>query len=149
MCVDYPIKCGSQCVRVCVCVYVCVCGAWLFCDCMNYSPPGFSIYGIFQARILQWVAISSSRGSSHLRDQTQVPCISCITSGFFTSESPGSQSDPLMLVRKCSWPGFFPNVEALLNFAFDQLGFVFLSSWPYLWPQTKRRCHCLNTLGRE
>jgi len=32
---------------------------------MNYSLPGFSVYGISQARILEWVAISSSRGSSY------------------------------------------------------------------------------------
>ena len=34
------------------------------CDPMDYSPPGSSVHGIFQARILEWVAISSSRGSS-------------------------------------------------------------------------------------
>ena len=34
------------------------------CDPMGYSPPGSSVYGIFQARILEWVAISFSRGSS-------------------------------------------------------------------------------------
>ena len=36
---------------------------------MDCSPPGFSIHGIFQARILEWVAISFSRGSSWPRDQ--------------------------------------------------------------------------------
>ena len=39
------------------------------------SPPGSSIYGIFQARILEWVAISFSRRSSQPRDWTQVSCI--------------------------------------------------------------------------
>jgi len=34
------------------------------CDPIDYSPPGFSIHGIFQARILEWVAMLSSRGSS-------------------------------------------------------------------------------------
>ena len=38
------------------------------CDPMDYSPPGFSVHGIFQARILQWVAISFSRRSSRPRD---------------------------------------------------------------------------------
>ena len=42
------------------------------CDPMNCSPPGSSVHGIFQARILEWVAISSSRESSWPRDQTQV-----------------------------------------------------------------------------
>ena len=40
------------------------------------SPPGFSVHGISQARILEWVAVSFSRGSSQPRDQTHVSCIS-------------------------------------------------------------------------
>ena len=44
-------------------------------DLMNYSPPGSSVHGIFQAKILKWVAISSSRKSSWPRDQTHVSCI--------------------------------------------------------------------------
>ena len=51
-------------------------------DSMACSPPGFSVHGILQARILEWMAISSSRGSSRPRDWTQV---SCIAGGFFTS----------------------------------------------------------------
>ena len=42
---------------------------------MDCSPPGSSIYGILQATILEWVAISSSRRSFWPRDQTQVSCI--------------------------------------------------------------------------
>ena len=45
-------------------------------DPMDCSPPGSSVHGIFQARILEWVAFSFSRGSSRPRDQTQVSCIS-------------------------------------------------------------------------
>ena len=45
------------------------------CDPMDCSQPGFSIHGIFQARVLEWVAISFSRGSSRPRDWTQVSCI--------------------------------------------------------------------------
>ena len=44
-------------------------------DPMDCSLPGFSIHGIFQARVLEWVAISFSRGSSQARNQTQVSCI--------------------------------------------------------------------------
>ena len=51
------------------------------CDPMDHSPPGFSIHGILQARILEWVAISFSGGSSPPRDWTLV---SFITSRFFT-----------------------------------------------------------------
>ena len=46
--------------------------SFLWCDPMHYSLPGSSIKGIFQARILEWVAISFSRRSSWLRDQTWV-----------------------------------------------------------------------------
>ena len=41
------------------------------------APPGFSVHGIFQARILEWVAISNSRRSSQSRDGSCVSCISC------------------------------------------------------------------------
>ena len=49
------------------------------CDPMDYRLPGSSVHGIFQARILQCIAISFSRGSSQLRDQTHVSCASCIS----------------------------------------------------------------------
>ena len=51
-----------------------------FCDFMDCSPPSSSVYGTVQARILEWVATSFSRGSSWSRDQT---CISCIAGEFF------------------------------------------------------------------
>ena len=56
---------------------------------MGFSPPGFSVHGILQARILEWVAMPSSRGSSPPRNQTQVSCGFCIASRFFTTEPPG------------------------------------------------------------
>ena len=48
------------------------------CDPMNCSPPGTSAHGIFQARILGWVAMHSSRGSSWPRDWTHISDVSCI-----------------------------------------------------------------------
>ena len=45
------------------------------CDPMNYSPPGSSVHRIFQARILEWVAISYSRESSRSGDRTHISCI--------------------------------------------------------------------------
>ena len=51
------------------------------CDPMDSSPQGSSVHGILQARILEWVAIPFSRGSSQPRDQPQV---SCIAGRFFT-----------------------------------------------------------------
>ena len=53
----------------------------IFCGPMDCSPPGSSVRGILQTRILEWVAISFSRGSSQPRSQTQV---SCIAGRFFT-----------------------------------------------------------------
>ena len=44
-------------------------------DPMDYSPPGSSIHGILQVRILEWVAIPFSMGASWPRNQTQVSCI--------------------------------------------------------------------------
>ena len=51
------------------------------CNPMDCSPPVSSVQGISRTRILKWVAISFSRGSSPPRGQTQVPCIA---DGFFT-----------------------------------------------------------------
>ena len=48
------------------------------CRPMDRSPPGSSIHGILQARILEWVAMPSSRGSSQSSDQTHVSNVSCI-----------------------------------------------------------------------
>ena len=47
------------------------------CNLMDYSPPGSSVHGIFQARILEWVAIPFSGEPSQPRDQTHISCISC------------------------------------------------------------------------
>ena len=51
------------------------------CHSMNCSPSGFSVHGIFQARILEWVPFLFSRGSSWPRDRNWV---SCIAGRFFT-----------------------------------------------------------------
>ena len=65
---------------VCVCVLVAQsCPA--LCYSMDCSSRGSSVHGIFQARILDWVAMIFSRGSSQPRNQTQ---ISCIAGRFFT-----------------------------------------------------------------
>ena len=61
---------------VCVCSVIQLC--LTLCGPMDYSPPHSSVHGIFQARILKWVAISYSRGSSQLRDWTRVFCVPCI-----------------------------------------------------------------------
>ena len=73
-------------------IYIFCCCCWVrkscltLCNPMNCSPQSASVHGISQARILDWVAISFSRGSSWSRDQTRV---SCIAGRFFTTEPPG------------------------------------------------------------
>ena len=73
------------------------CSVWLLshvqlCDPMDYSPLGSSVHGIFKARILGWVVISSFSGASQPRDQTQV---SCLADKFLTTEPPGKPGGEL------------------------------------------------------
>ena len=80
----------------CCCLVIKLC--LTLCDPVDWSLPGCSVHGISQARILEWVAIFLSRGSSQPRDQTQV---SCTAGGFFTvwasREAQGSH-----LINSCS-----------------------------------------------
>ena len=64
------------------------------CNPVDCSPPGSSVHGVSQARKLEWVAISSSRGSSRPRDGTQV---SRIAGRLFTTEPPGK---PVMRIQE-------------------------------------------------
>ena len=54
---------------------------------MDCSLPGSSLRGILQARILEWVAMSSSRGSSQPRDRTWFLCLLALAGGFFTTNA--------------------------------------------------------------
>ena len=74
-----------QLIKLCMYTQSCL----TLCSPMNCSPPGSSVPGILQARILEWVAISSSRGSSQPRALIYVFCDSCIAGGFFTAKPPG------------------------------------------------------------
>ena len=58
----------------------------ILCDLIDCSPPGSSVHGILQARILEWVAMPYSRGSSQPRDRTCLFCRSCIAGRLFTAE---------------------------------------------------------------
>ena len=74
---DYLVSVKSS--DVCVCVRAGITQSCLtLCDPADCSPPGSSVHRILQARILEWVAISFSRGSSRPRDRTHVSCVSCI-----------------------------------------------------------------------
>ena len=65
---------------------------------MGCSLPGSPVHGISRATILEWVAISFSRGSSLPRDQTHISCMSCI--GLFPTAPPGKPKIPT--VEACS-----------------------------------------------
>ena len=84
-------------------------------DPVGCSPPGSSIHGIFQARVLEWAAIAFSRGSSQPRDRTRVSCIAgrylptCATREVYTVAQKGllfsnSSSTEALLIAYCvSW----------------------------------------------
>ena len=57
------------------------------CNPVDRSPPASSVYGIIQARILEWVAISFSRGLNRPSNWTYISYVSCIGSGFFTTRA--------------------------------------------------------------
>ena len=68
-------------------IYCCCClvakSCQTLCNPMDSSPPGSSVHGISQVRILEWVDVSFSRGFSRSRDQTR---ISCLAGGLFITE---------------------------------------------------------------
>ena len=75
---------------------------WL-CDPMNYSLPGFSVHEILQTRILEWVAIPFSRGSSWPRDQTHISMSPALAGGLFTTSAPW---EALWNHKKRKWKSF-------------------------------------------
>ena len=85
------------------------------CNTMDCSPPGSSVHGVLQARLLECVAIPSYRGSSQPRDQTPV---SCIAGRFFTvwasREALGSVSSTLF----CFPNHYFVILSLLISFSF-------------------------------
>ena len=99
----YLLSISKNCVCVCVCLVSQLC---LTLCTMGYSPPGSSVHRILQAKILEWVAISYSRGPSRPR-QTLV---SFIAGRFFTS-------DPYGLPFSNSWNRFSWNIYRVLKLA--------------------------------
>ena len=73
----------SECARVRSVALLCL----TLCNPMDYSLSGSFVHRIFQARILEQVTISFSRGSSPPRGSTRVSCISCIAGEFFTTST--------------------------------------------------------------
>ena len=90
-----PQVCPLRLHLLCTCVCVCVCANTCmhtqsfrhvqhFCDSLDYSLLDSFVHRLFQARILEWGAMPSSRGSSQPWDQSPIPCVSCSAGRFFT-----------------------------------------------------------------
>ena len=73
--------------RHCGCVLSCFQLYLTLCDPIDHSLLGSSVHGILQTRILEWVALPSSRGSSQPRDWTLISCVFYIAGGFFTTST--------------------------------------------------------------
>ena len=78
---------------------------WLF---ETPCPTGSSVHGISQARILEWEAISFSRGSSRPRDGTDISRVSCAARGLFTTEPPGLPILYFSVLAKCNKTSIWP-----------------------------------------
>ena len=81
------------------------------CNPMDSSPPGSWVHGILQSRILEWVAMPCSRGSSQPKDWIHIICVSYTTKGFFTTEPLGKpiiQQMPFKSPKTVIPPSFFP-----------------------------------------
>ena len=88
--------------RVLVCISV-VQSCLILCDPLDCRLPGFSVHGISQARMLEWVAISSSRGSSWPRDGIHISCAGrWILHRWATREA----HSPQRLVHLTQWPQY-------------------------------------------
>ena len=86
------------------------------CDPMNYISPDSSVHGISQARMLEWVAISFSRGSSWPRDQTHISCVSCIGRQILLLPCHQRSQGRSMGAGKCSRPWWFSLLLSLSSY---------------------------------
>ena len=106
------------------------------CDPMDCSPPGSSVHGIFQARILEWDSIAFSRGSSWPRDRIRVSCIAgrfvtiwatLVRRLRWTLTSGGSELSEVGCVALSSCAPYLHLFPALLLLSHCPWGPVFLS----------------------
>ena len=103
-----------------------------FCDPLDCSPPGSSVYGILQARVLEWAVIHFSRGSSQSReDQTWV---SHIAGRFFTIWATREALNIALGEIKCAWLSIWHEYELfLILFPFKT---IFIHSFTYFFLAT-------------
>ena len=95
------------------------------CDPMDCSPPGSSVRGILQARILEWVAMPSTMGSSCPRDRTVFLMFPALAVRFFTLAAPGKPNS-------CAWLCVFRVYNAILRVMVKTLERLYSSLLPCL-----------------
>ena len=110
------------------------------CNPIDYSSPGSSVHGILQARILEWVAKPSSRGSSGPRDQTHVSCTEADSLPSEPSDKPWGKRDAKISEKKGKkkFPGrwnifrviskYFSDCGDKFSLLFRKLPFFFCST---------------------
>ena len=116
----------EQIIPKCICCSCCLVAQYYptYCDPMDCSPPSPSVHGISQARLLEWVAISFSRGSFQPRHGTRV---SCIDRRFSTTQPPGKPRGTKENIQSSLHPfcfssdiyrnlGFSPNSQEQIYF---------------------------------
>ena len=117
------------------------------CNPMDSSLPGSSVCGICQARILEWVAISFSRGSFQLRGRTYITCVPCISRHFLYMRNP---FDILFLAKGLSRVFSRNKFEGISSSAFSLLYSPTLTSIHDYWKNHSfdytdlcRQCLCV------
>ena len=144
-CREIVLKMPNKCARCCYyfpsCLWSVLQSCPTLCNAMDCSPPGSAVHGIFQARILEQVAISSSRGSSQPRDQTHICYISCIAGRFFRANPlekpnhPNSDSKSpscLAYEKSCHLPLCNPQAHEEVQVLMQHQGLTLSSSFTYL-----------------
>ena len=99
-------------------------------DPMDCSLPGPPVHGILQARILEWVAISFFRGSSQLRNWTQ---ISCLAGGFFTIRATRKAHSKVYIHIICLLPVYKRSRFNICNGIMEVIYRHVFANDPYLW----------------
>ena len=114
--------------------FCCVCSVAQSCPTLggpvDCSPPGSSVHGILQARILEWGAISFSRGSSQLRDWTQVSCVSCMADGCWAIREAHPPFYGQIICHCMDRPDFFLSILSLMDiYVFGHTMYNYVILW--------------------
>ena len=132
------LKCWLWCCVLCLVAQSCL----TFYDPMDCSPPGSSVHGIFQARILEWIATPFSRGSSQPRDELMSLKSAALVGRFFTTSATWEAPEVLTLV---GWYKAFtvpePDYQLAVSFSDTSLSgciglakmFSEVFDWPSAW----------------